>query len=295
MHDLGTLGGPDSIAYEISQSGKVAGWSYVNYVPNPTTGVPTVDPFLWDNGKMTDLGNFGGATSGVWDVNNKGQVVGLAYLPGDLMWHGFFWNGVLVDTGSLGGRGAYLGWVNESGVAVGGSFLADEQTVHTTLWSKGTLTDIGAVGQDTCAQAYAINSSQQAVGESAPSCSVWPFGGRAFLWENGGPMVDLNALIENPSDLHVYYPLYITDSGQIIGAATLPGGNVRLVVLIPDGDCNSGCEQRIAAFENRTVPAVQPSGNVPAQIVGVPGMGRFNPLARLLEGHRPSANPAQPN
>jgi|HubBroStandDraft_4_1064222.scaffolds.fasta_scaffold01409_8 hypothetical protein len=35
-------------------------------------------------------------------------------------------------------------------------------------------------------------------------------------------------------------------------------------------------------------------GTVPAHLGVVPGMGRFNPLARLLEAHRPSADPAQP-
>ncbi len=294
MRDLGTLGGPDASAPINSDSGKIAGTSYTNNIPNPTTGIPTIHPFLYDKGQMIDLGTWGGTLATVWNVNNKGQVVGYSFLPGDQNWKGFIWDKGVLTPASLGGHGSYLGWLNEAGDAAGGSFLPDEQTVHTTLWKKGQVSDIGAVGQDTCAQAYSINASQQVVGVSVDTCAHFP-NGRAFLWENGGPMVDLNSLIENLSGLRVYIGLYITDSGQIYGQAVDSNSNNHTVVLIPDGDCNSNCEQRIGEFANRIPDPVQPSGNVPAQFGGVPGMGRFNPLARLLEAHRPNANPAQPN
>ena len=88
MQDLGTLGGPDAIAFVTSQSGKIAGNSYTNDIANSTTGVPTIHPFLWDSGTMIDLGSFGGTLANVWDVNNKGQVVGYSFLPGDQSWQG---------------------------------------------------------------------------------------------------------------------------------------------------------------------------------------------------------------
>src|SRR5215831_21305629 len=48
MTDLGTLGGPDSAAPGgVTDSGLITGFSFTNDIPNPTTGIPTMDPFLW--------------------------------------------------------------------------------------------------------------------------------------------------------------------------------------------------------------------------------------------------------
>ena len=82
MQDLGTLGGPDSFPGSggVNQrNGLVAGSSFTNDVPNPTTGLPTMDPFLWKDGHMMDLGTLGGTLCcqlGTVIANNKGQVVG---------------------------------------------------------------------------------------------------------------------------------------------------------------------------------------------------------------------------
>jgi probable HAF family extracellular repeat protein len=60
MRDLGTMGGPDTWAVFVNDRGQVAGTSFTSYDVDPLTGTPPVGVFLWENGKMKDIGNLGG-------------------------------------------------------------------------------------------------------------------------------------------------------------------------------------------------------------------------------------------
>jgi probable HAF family extracellular repeat protein len=247
LRDLGTLGGNDAVAYFVNAAGQVAGVSYTNTTPNPTTGAPTQIPFLWDQGKMVGLGSLGGTWGVTYSLNNRGQVVGNSNLAGDQYWHGFFWDqGVFTDLGTLGGDISYAAWLNDAGDVVGGSLLADDETEHAFLYTHTAMTDLGTVGADSFSLAVGINESRQIVGCSGTSgCS------RAFLWE-GGAVVDLNALVEPASNLQLLLAYAIADSGEILAYGTLPNGDVRLALLFPDGDCDGHCQSQVAASLNST-------------------------------------------
>lgn len=64
--DLDTLGGPDALPEAMNDRGQIVGASYRSLTPNPVNGfnrppnVPTTDPFIWEDGKITDIGTFGG-------------------------------------------------------------------------------------------------------------------------------------------------------------------------------------------------------------------------------------------
>jgi probable HAF family extracellular repeat protein len=90
MIDLGTLGPTESRAEAINARGQVVGW----YVVSPeditiiTQSIAEVrHPFLWQNGRMTDLHTLLPPGSG-WrlveatDINDSGQIVGYGINPG---------------------------------------------------------------------------------------------------------------------------------------------------------------------------------------------------------------------
>src|SRR5215471_3510619 len=129
MRDLGTLGGPDAgIDSNCANphSNLVTGTSLLDTTPNPDTGIPTSHPYLWDNGKMIDLGTLGGTLTGadvglgVQCVNNAGQVAGVSFLAGNSGWHAFLWeHGVMRDLGAFGGDNSQATWLNINGDVVG--------------------------------------------------------------------------------------------------------------------------------------------------------------------------------
>ena len=241
MQDLGTLGGPDSVAWFVNERGQVAGQSTINSIPN-ASGFLTIDAFIWDAGKMVDTGNLGGTFSFVSGLNNRGQMTGTMTLAGDSTYHPFFWDrGVLRDVGTLGGDNANANAMNDAGEIVGFSGNHGNQATLAFLWKRGVMTNLGTVDGDPCSAAHSINSKSQVVGESSPSCFNDPTV-HAFLWENGGPMVDLNTLIPPGSGINVAAADSINDRGEISSEGGLPNGDNRAVLLIPCDDNHPGVE-----------------------------------------------------
>jgi probable HAF family extracellular repeat protein len=234
MLDLGTLGGPDSNALINNDHGQVAGWSYISFVANPSTGVPTVDPFIWspEDREMVDLGGLGGTFGAPFFMNDRGQVIGVSNLAGDLIVHPFLWSKSkgMQDLGTLGGTYGHANWINDEGEVVGFSHLPGDQAGHAFLWRHGVMIDLGTLGTDPSSEAGSINSKGQIVG------GTFVFNGpdlRGWLWEHGGPIVDLESLALPGSGLTVIAGNLINDRGEIAGRGMLPNGNTHAILLIP--------------------------------------------------------------
>jgi probable HAF family extracellular repeat protein len=232
IKDLGTLGGPDSVATHVNERGQIAGQSYLNSTPNRTTGVPTIDPFfIGEDGKMVDVGSLGGTVGWLTGLNNRGQVIGAMTLAGDAGWHPFLWsNGILADLGTLGVDCGNATAINDAGDVVG--IACGSPWFFPTLWRDGALINLGLVAGDTCGEAYSINSPGQVVGESG-ICPPGGPPGHAWLWENGGPVIDLNTLIPSGSGIRLHHGVSINDRGEISVDGFLSNGDNHAFVLIP--------------------------------------------------------------
>jgi probable HAF family extracellular repeat protein len=270
MRDLGSLGGPDTFPIFLNQRGQIAGMSSTSFNPDSNvcnSPIPSMDPFLWQNGKIKDLGNFGGTNpffSGfVSGLNNRGQVVGVMTLPGDQITHAFLWDGEKLSDlnnlgGGIGGNFSSANGLNEAGDVIGWASPPGDQVIHAVLWRNGAETDLGTVDGDPCSVAENINSIGQIVGASHDAeCNQFR---HAFLWENGGPSVDLNSLIPANSLLQLTAAAFISDRGEIVG-----GGNPlgctnddacnHVFVLIPCDENHPDVEGCDYSFAHTTATA----------------------------------------
>jgi probable HAF family extracellular repeat protein len=238
IHDLGTLGGSDAWASFTNERGQISGFAYVNDTPDPSTGLPRIDPFLWENGKMLDLGTFGGVFGFPNGMNNRGQVIGgssVASNPGACNFENtnpgcdpFLWDqGKLIDlsTTSVGGSPQSAFWINDAGEIVGGGTFPNA-IFDAYLWRKGAAIDIGRLKGDCFSEAYSINVRSQVVGDSFTCDHVFH---HPFLWENGS-IVDLNTLIpaHSPLELVAVGPLSfslapLNDRAEIAGVGVPRG------------------------------------------------------------------------
>jgi probable HAF family extracellular repeat protein len=289
MRDLGSLGGPDTQAFGLNERGQAVGISYINSTPNPTTGLPPADPFLWTEDRgMIDLGTLGGAWGGAGALNNRGQVIGnssLAADPGACLnpsmpprfinpnCHPFAWSdGALIDlnTGTIGGNPITAQAIDDAGEIVGNAAFPNGATYGDAyLWKDGVITNLGSLPGDCYSEAFAVNASGEAVGQSF-SCDTGI--AHSVLWEHG-LIFDLNTLIPRNSDLQLDNTFAISDRGEIAGFGVPSGCSLdtqcgHAFVLIPCDEehaDNDGCEDSdsaTTATQDNPAPVKQNSINV---------------------------------
>jgi probable HAF family extracellular repeat protein len=209
--DLGTFGGTLSFAYGINNRGQVVGAA--DFACNCNS-----DPFLWDQGILSDLGNLGlGGQSGAFGINDLGQVVG------DSGSHPFFWSreSGMNDFGFVGGAGK----INEKTQIAVGMPVPPYGAIHGFLWTNGRMLDVGNLNGDPYDNTAPsdINNKGQMVGQAFAGCTL-----HGYFWQASTGMSDLGAIDGDPcNDSNA---TAINDYSQIVGYSYSKQKNVTHAV-----------------------------------------------------------------
>jgi probable HAF family extracellular repeat protein len=214
--DLGTLGGRESYAAGMNNSGHVVGSSSTGGEGNP------YHAFIYADGAMTDIdGLLGGTRSTATDINDVGHVTG-QWVDAKRTARSFLYAGqiMLDDLGNLGGTDANgnpatrATSINNSGVVVGTS-VASDGNEHAFLYTSAAgIVDLGTLS-GSFSEAFDISNDGLITGRSATQNNR-DF--HAFLYDvNSGAvgMIDLGTL-EGGSFSEGYG---VNNKGQVVGSA----------------------------------------------------------------------------
>lgn len=169
--DLGTMGGNNSYAIGLNNSGQVVGYS--------TTSIGQTHAFLWNhNSGINDLGTLGGSYSYALGINDFNQVIGFSYINQNDAYP-FIWDEItgIHSLGSLGGTFGIAMGINNLSQVVGTS----GNPLHAFVWDKtGGIRDMGM----STFESQAINDHGQITGEYISSLGV-------FLWDETTGLTNL--------------------------------------------------------------------------------------------------------
>lgn len=228
MIDLGSLEPSGAaVANDINDAGQVAGWS-------ASASGTRYQAFVYSNGVMHGLGFLpGGTYSYANAINNSGQVTGSSSLggsdPGYTSEHAFLYDhGVMKDLGTLGGAISKGFGINDAGQVAGVSYtiLGNSQDFRAFLYANGAMRDLGTVVPGANSWARGINNRGQVVGWYDVGT------GRAFIWDQGNGMRDLNAMVDPSTGWFIHAAYRINDRQQIV-ALGCKNGQYGAVLLEP--------------------------------------------------------------
>jgi probable HAF family extracellular repeat protein len=263
VQDLGTLGGPYSFSYNLNDAGVVSGGSATatqNGDPSQAIVNAPQTAFLWDHGRLLNLGTLGGPDSAgaaanpshlaVVDsetANLSRQGEDVCAFGTDLQCLAATWkNGRLRALPLLpGGNNSYALDMNDRGQVVGFSDTdfydldcAAAKTAgfrfQSVIWEpNGRVRQLRPLDGDTVANAFGINNKGQVVGDSGVCGNTtpppYPSSPHAVLWERDGTPIDLGSLGGPLSGASA-----INNHGDVSGTAATADGSPQAFLWTPE-------------------------------------------------------------
>ena len=300
LMDLG-IAGANASGRAINASGQIAGYYYNR----------SYQAFLWDQGKVRDLGDLGGSYAAAYGLSSVGHVCGSSFTKTNRE-HAFFWGGRhMIDLGTLGGGHSSARGINAADQVVGYAYLANGG-FHAFVWSGGTMKDLGTLGGD-YSSAYAINDAGQIVGQASAAgnaavhAALWSGGSvrdlgdlgsgisAAFAINSQGTEIVGNAEVPSTSGFVVYHA-FVWSGGAMQDLNDLIPQGTGWVLEEADGINDAG---QIIGWGTRAGEVhgflLQPGATANAMVAGVDGarVPRYSGRVGPLELKHLGANPAR--
>jgi probable HAF family extracellular repeat protein len=124
----------------INRKGQIVGTSNL-------AGNQTHHAFLWNEGALADLGTLGGDNSDAYWINDAGEIVGRADVPGSGQYHhGFLWrNGTMIDLGVPNGATCSTAYeINAKDQIIVDAGICGVGGIA-SLWQDGVLYDVNTL------------------------------------------------------------------------------------------------------------------------------------------------------
>lgn len=202
LSDLGGLGGSDSRALGINNSGTVVGWAYVR-----ETEIAHAYSFSFPENSVTSIHPFGSFASVASGINNAGTIVGRVDTENHKM------------RSAIWGTNGEVAYINSQDIPILATAISDRGHItgsansHAFRYENEKIKDLGTLG-GSLSSGVAVNSLGTIVGSSLTGAASWQQ--RAFVSEQNSSshMRDLGTLGGEHSQANG-----INDRGQIVGWA----------------------------------------------------------------------------
>jgi probable HAF family extracellular repeat protein len=174
MTDLGTLGGPRSQANAINDAGQIVG--------DATTKDGLSHAFLWNPStkSMKDLGVLPGTiVSFAYDINNRGDIVGVAASVGDNSQRAFIWTLAAPTMRAVGksdeGPSEALA-INDKGNIAGTTQQSGGSASRAAIWGRAVdrVTPLPQI-KGLSSGASDVNNSLQVIGYAGGAAAYWTY------------------------------------------------------------------------------------------------------------------------